>query len=257
MHEVLKFPIINPTSILEETPVASALQVQMQNVVFANKDTPILRGINLDLSTDKLTVLMGPNGAGKSVLLRLINGLLTPTSGEILWDGGPLSRPIRRAQAFVFQKPVLLRRSVKANLKFALGLRAPLDQAAKLKAALQEAGLDHLADRPARVLSGGEQQRLALARALILEPKLLLLDEPTANLDPASTLSIEQSIAKARKRGVKIILITHDPHQARRLGEEVLFLHSGRITEHTPAHQFFKAAQSPEARAYLAGEIVI
>ena len=233
------------------------MRLQVLDLTFRSGDTTILNGIDLDLETNALTVLMGPNGAGKSVFLRLLHGLLTPSSGEIRWAGSPLTRTVRKSQALVFQKPVLLRRSARANLAFALGLRPVANRRDRIDQALQDAGLAHLANRHARVLSGGEQQRLALARALVLDPKVLFLDEPTANLDPASTHSIEVLIARARARGVKIILVTHDPHQARRLGEEVVFLHAGRIAEHCSADQFFTSPRSSAAKAYLAGEIVI
>jgi tungstate transport system ATP-binding protein len=254
MPEVLSFP---PPAARQSTASPSPMPLTVRNLSFQAGGTPILNNVDLDLESDALTVLMGPNGAGKSILLRLLHGLLAPSSGSIRWSGKPLDKALRRQQALVFQKPVLLRRSVEANLKFALRLRYFSNRAAKLDRALEESGLDHLAKRQARVLSGGEQQRLALARALILEPKVLLLDEPTANLDPASTLIIEQAINRARQQGVKIILITHDQHQARRLGEEVVFLHAGQVTERTSAGTFFETPQSTAARAYLAGNIVI
>ena len=235
----------------------SSMPLDVRSLTFEAGGTPILNNVDVNLETDRLTVLLGPNGAGKSVLLKLIHGLLPPTSGTVLWNGQPLSRQIRQQQALVFQKPVLLRRSVAANLKFALGLRRVSDRAERLAEALADADLQHLAKRPARVLSGGEQQRLALARALILRPKVLMLDEPTANLDPASTLLIEQAIGRVRRKGVKVILITHDLHQARRLAEEVVFLHAGKVTEHTPAELFFNNPQSSAAKSYLAGDLLI
>jgi len=254
MSEVLSFPT---ERIVQSKPGPSPMPLKVDQLVFEANGMQILTGVDLDLSSDALTVLMGPNGAGKSVLLRLIHGLLTPTAGQIRWAGKPLTKEIRRQQALVFQKPVLLRRSVKANLQFALGLRYWSGQRDRLQTALAAVGLSGFEDRPARVLSGGEQQRLALARALILEPKVLLLDEPTANLDPASVLLIEDAIRKARQSGVKVILVTHDQHQAQRLGEDVAFLHQGRIVEHGPADRFFNHPQTDAARAYLRGEIII
>ncbi|WP_417689307.1 ATP-binding cassette domain-containing protein [Roseibium sp.] len=238
-------------------PTASPMPLTVRHLAFKSGGTPILNGVDLSLQTDALTVLMGPNGAGKSVFLRLLHGLLAPTFGEVLWSGDTPGKQVRKQQALVFQKPVLLRRSVRANLAFALGLRKISNRKAALDEALEAAGLTDFAHRPARVLSGGEQQRLALARALILQPKVLMLDEPTANLDPASTLAIERSIMHARDRGVKVIMITHDPHQARRLAEEVVFLHAGKVAEHTPAETFFDHPSSNAARAYLAGDILI
>jgi len=254
MSEVLSFP---SDRVVYSKAAPSPMPLKVEQLFFDADHTRILSGVDLDLSSDALTVLMGPNGAGKSVFLRLIHGLLTPTAGQIFWNGKPLTKEIRRRQAMVFQKPVLLRRSVKANLNFALGLRKWTGRNERLATALAAVGLSGLEDRPARVLSGGEQQRLALARALVLQPKVLLLDEPTANLDPASVLLIEDAIRTVRKSGVKVILVTHDQHQAQRLGEEVAFLHRGRIVEHSPADRFFDHPDTAAARAYLRGEIII
>ncbi|NRG19087.1 ATP-binding cassette domain-containing protein [Rhizobiales bacterium] len=217
----------------------------------------IIKKVSFDLPSDDLTVLMGPNGAGKSVLLRLLHGLMAPTGGTILWNGRPIDRALRKSQAMVFQKPVLLRRSVLQNLRFAMGLRGLARSRGDLEPILKRLHLQTLADRPARLLSGGEQQRLSLARALALKPEILFLDEPCANLDPASVQLIEDTIKQAQAQGTKIILVTHDIHQARRLAEQVVFLHHGQVSEITPADIFFNAASSREARAYLDGKILI
>ena len=170
-----------------------------------------------------------------------------------------MDRELARRQAMVFQKPVLLRRSAAANIWHALGLRgiARSERAIRVGDALKLAGLEGRASTPARVLSGGEQQRLCLARALSLEPDILFLDEPTASLDPASTLAIEQLLIDAQRRGIKIIVVTHDVGQARRLARDVLFLHHGRIVEHQAAKSFFEPPQSETARAFLAGGLVL
>lgn len=254
MPSIVSFP---SSAVEPKRPAPSPLPLKVRHLAFQAGPTPILSGIDLDLETDALTVLMGPNGAGKSVFLRLIHGLLQPTVGQISWGNNGLTKAVRKQQALVFQKPVLLRRSVKANLSFALGLRPFSNRKQRLEQALEEASLTDLAHRPARVLSGGEQQRLALARALILQPKVLMLDEPTANLDPASVLMIEQILMKVRNTGVKIILITHDQHQAKRLGEEVVFLNKGHVAEHSPADTFFTSPVSTAAQAYLNGEILL
>ena len=177
----------------------------------------------------------------------------------MLWDGAAPGGDARRVCAFVFQRPVMLRRSVEANVRHALWTLG-LDRAevrARTAAALAQTGLAALAARPAPVLSGGEQSRLALARALARQPRLLFLDEPTANLDPAATLAVESIAGQARANGVKIVLVTHDVGQARRLADEVVFMASGRVVEHAPAEAFFARAQSPEARAFLEGRIVV
>jgi len=205
--------------------------------------------LTLSLCATGTTVIMGPNGAGKSLLLRLLHGLIAPSSGTIESGG---------RQAMVFQRPVMLRRSVEANLLFALRRGNTRENVAqRCDDILTEIGLRDRARQPARALSGGEQQRLALARALALNPQILFLDEPTASLDPSATLAIEQTVRQAGTDGTKIVLVTHDIGQARRLADEVVFLHDGRLCEHTLASEFFDAATSPQARAYLSGQIVL
>lgn len=208
--------------------------------------------IDLDVSSDGLTVVMGPNGAGKSLLLRLLHGLLQPSSGSVHWSTAEGKRP---RQAMVFQKPVLLRRSTAANIDYVLGTGT--DRARRRDELLELVGLHGLARQPARLLSGGEQQRLALARALATDPQILFLDEATASLDPASVQLIEQVIRGARKDGMRIIMVTHDVFQARRLADEVWFMHRGRIVENGPAGAFFDNPVSPAAKAFLRGEIMI
>jgi tungstate transport system ATP-binding protein len=205
------------------------------------------------------TVVMGPNGAGKSLMLRLLHGLLQPTAGEILWAGRPADRAIHLRQAMVFQRPVLLRRSALANVTHALRARGMpwYERHARAHELLAAAGLGALAHTPARLLSGGEQQRLAMARALSLGPDVLLLDEPTANLDPASTLAIEQLIQTAHDEGTKIVFVTHDVGQAKRLADEVVFLHRGRVEEQSPAGRFFEAPASVQSSAFLEGRLVL
>ena len=208
----------------------------------------LLDGVTLALDAGPPSFIIGPNGAGKSVLLRLLHGLLRPTGGEV-----------RRApglrEAMLFQKPVLLRRSVARNIAHALGL-AGMDDDGRIARSLDAVGLLHLAHRPARRLSGGEQQRVALARALALGPDILFLDEPTASLDPAATRIVEEVIARRAAAGMKVVMTTHDLHQARRLAGEVLFLHRGRLVEQTPASQFFRNPRSGEARRFLDGGIL-
>lgn len=212
--------------------------------------------IDLTLEAGSLTVVMGPNGAGKSLLLRLLHGLIAPTAGAVQWGGAPMSGAIRRRQAMVFQRPVLLRRSVAANIDFVLALRGPVDRNRRDEI-LSHVGLLDFADQAARLLSGGEQQRLALARALATEPEVLFLDEPTASLDPASVLAIEQIVTQAHRSGTRVIFVSHDIGQARRLADEVVFLHRGRLVEHARADRFFTNPESETAAAYLEGRIVL
>ncbi len=239
-----------------QTTGTPLLPGEVRGLVYRVGEARLIDGIDLTIGSGTLTVVMGANGAGKSLLLRLLHGMLTPTEGQVLWGGEPWNDERRKRQAMVFQRPVLLRRSVVANIRFVLKLRrdAALRRAEDI---LREVGLAAQADQPARLLSGGEQQRLSLARALALEPQVLFLDEPTASLDPASTAAIENIVQTAHGRGTKIIFVTHDIGQARRLADDVVFLDRGRLAEHTPAGQFFDNPASEAARDYLAGRLVL
>ena len=212
--------------------------------------------ISAQFTAGQRTILLGANGAGKSVTLRLCHGLIQPTAGRVQWRGGAAADATRR-QAMVFQRPVMLRRSAAANVSYALALRGVhgRERRDRTEEALDQMGLLRFARRPARVLSGGEQQRLALARAWALRPEVLFLDEPTANLDPSATQAIEISIHKIFAAGTKIIMTTHDLGQARRLADEVVFLHGGRLVERSAATKFFESPQSPEARAFIEGRL--
>jgi len=234
----------------------SILPLRLDDVVFAAGERRIIDGVTLTLDAGPRTVIVGPNGAGKSVLIRLCHGLLQPTSGRIVWNTPELPGEPRR-QAMVFQRPVLLRRSALANVAYALKLAgvSRVEREARSHTALRRVGLDHLADSPARVLSGGEQQRLALARVWALRPEVLFLDEPTANLDPGAVLEIERVIEAMHEAGTKIVMITHNLGQAHRLGDEILFIYQGRVLERAPADRFFKQPQSAEAARFLEGEL--
>jgi tungstate transport system ATP-binding protein len=236
-----------------ESPI---LPGEVRGLIYEVGGKRLIDGIDLSIFPGSITVVMGPNGAGKSLLLRFLHGLIPATAGQVLWGGRPLSERTRKRQAMVFQRPVLLRRSVAANVQFALRLRGSVDSK-DTQRILQEVGLAAQADQPARLLSGGEQQRLTLARALALDPEILFLDEPTASLDPASTAAIEAIVKAAHGRGTKIIFVTHDLGQAHRLADEVVFLHRGRLMERTLAAPFFDAPTSQEAQDYLAGRLIL
>jgi tungstate transport system ATP-binding protein len=219
----------------------------------------LLDGVDLSLEDTTLSIVMGANGAGKSLLLRLMHGLISPTRGNILWAGTPMDSQTRLRQGMVFQKPVLLRRTALGNITHALAMRGVprSERGRRAYRALELAGLEQHAFTSARVLSGGEQQRLCVARALSLEPDVLFLDEPTTNLDPASTLAIERYLLQAQELGIKVIMVTHDLGQARRLAHEVIFLHQGRVLEHQPAEAFFEQPNTAVGRAFIEGELVV
>jgi tungstate transport system ATP-binding protein len=238
---------------------APILPMEAWGLVYEAGGRRLVDGLDLALAPGTLTVLLGPNGAGKSLTLRLLHGLLEPLAGTVRWAGRAGDAAVRRRQAMVFQKPVLLRRSTAANLDYVLKLAGLEGSArrARLAALLELGGLGPLARTPARLLSGGEQQRLALVRALALKPELLFLDEPTASLDPTATLAIEGLIGEARRRGATVLMVTHDLGQARRLADEVAFLHRGRVVERGPAGAFFDRPRSAEARAFVGGRLVL
>jgi len=228
----------------------------LERVSLARGGRALLDAVSLTLTPGGVTALIGPNGAGKSLTLRLIAGLIAPDAGSVRW--GARAAPAKGAVALVFQRPVLLRRSVAANLDHALSVAgvARRMRPARRAALLALGGLETLADRPARALSGGEAQRLALARALAAQPRLLLLDEPAASLDPAATAAVEALIARVAAQGTTVLLVSHDVGQARRLAGRVVFLHAGRVVEDAPADRALNHPQSPEARAYLAGRLL-
>ncbi len=231
------------------------LPLRLEEVSFAAGGRTLIDRVSLEIGAGPSTILLGANGAGKSLLMRLMHGLLAPALGTIRWNEPENGR--RRRQAMVFQRPVMLRRSALANVAYALEVAGiPATEGKKLAVeALEEVGLAALAHRPARVLSGGEQQRLALARAWALHPEVLFLDEPTANLDPGATREIENVIKAFDASGTKIVMSTHNLGQARRLGDEVVFVHEGRVLERAPVESFFKQPATAEAAAFIKGEL--
>jgi len=233
----------------------SDLPIHFNAVDYRVGPIAILRDITLNICPGEPMLLLGPNGSGKTTLLKLAMELLTPSAGRLTFAGRPHGVGTRRA--IVFQKPVMLRRSVAANVSFALAAAGRSPEPAIMERLLGQVGLAGFERRPARRLSGGEQQRLALARALARDPDVLFLDEPTASLDPAGTKGVEDIIVRVARAGVKIVMSTHDLGQARRLGGEVVFLVAGRIVEQGVSPKFFVSPSTDEARRFLAGELVI
>jgi tungstate transport system ATP-binding protein len=235
----------------------SDLPITLSKVSYGVGETSILREIDFVVRPGVPTFVIGPNGSGKSTLLRLVMGLIAPTAGSIEWAGSRDPAPRRRAM--VFQHPVMLRRSVASNLLYALeqaGVEKSL-RSRHCSELLQKVGLLDLADRPARRLSGGERQKLAFARALARSPELLILDEPTASLDPSATLALERLIAQAAHEGIKILMASHDLGQIRRLAGDIVFLHHGRILETAPVQDFFAQPRTAQASAFLRGDLIM
>ncbi|MEM6586935.1 MAG: ATP-binding cassette domain-containing protein [Pseudomonadota bacterium] len=222
----------------------------------ARRGTVLVGPVDLEMSGEGTTVVVGPNGSGKTSLLTLLHGTNRLTAGEITW-----SLPMedaRAAQAFVFQRPVMLRRSVIDNIAYPLHVQGVSRKQARAQARdwANRVGLGAFLARPARSLSGGEQQKLALARAMIGAPKVLFLDEPCAALDGRATREIEAILTEIRAAGTKLILSTHDLGQARRLADDIIFLLHGKVHEQGTAKGFFAGPQTPEAQAFLRGDIV-
>jgi tungstate transport system ATP-binding protein len=234
----------------------SDLPIVFAEVSLTAGSVAILRELSLTIAPGPPTVLLGPNGSGKSSVLHLAMGLVRPSNGTISWGGHPIEEA--RRLAIVFQRPVMLRRSVAANVLYALRASGNAAHAAqKVETVLRRVGLAGFEERPARRLSGGEQQRLALARALATDPQVLFLDEPTASLDPAATKGVEEIVQSIARSGVKIVMATHDLGQARRLAGDIVLLVRGRVMEHAPAATLFANPQSREAAAFLRGDLVL
>ena len=230
----------------------NCLPIYIKDLSLIVDERKILSSLNLSINSDDVTVIMGPNGAGKSIFLKILNGILTPTSGCITWNNKKQFSDTLNTQAFVFQKPILLRRSVIANLDYmdsVLGYKKKISK----DRLLEIVQLQKQKNQPARMLSLGEQQRLSLIRSLMLRPNLLLLDEPTANLDPASTKIIEDIILNLKMMGIKIIFVTHNILQAKRIADEIIFLNEGKMVEHLNKQEFFSNSKSIEVQNYLNG----
>jgi tungstate transport system ATP-binding protein len=236
---------------------ATDLPLMLEDVSLLAREVTILDHVRLTFAAGAPTMLVGPNGSGKSSLMRIAMGLAVPSSGRVTYSGRSGVPPVRRA--IVFQRPVMLRRTASGNLRYALAAagmpRAERDAAAQ--ELLDRVGLGALSERPARRMSGGEQQRLAIARALAKEPEILFLDEPTASLDPAATKATEDIISGIAARGIKIVMATHDLGEARRLGGEIVLMNRGRVVEVADASTFFSSPKTDAARRFVAGELLV
>ncbi len=233
---------------------------QLTNVAHAYGERQVLQIDTLDIRQGEILALVGPSGAGKSTLLRLLNFLETPTHGRIQFQNQasqPMPLHLRRRVTTVFQRPFLLNRSVSANVRYGLRLRGRRDHTHAVEKALEQVGLHEMARQPARTLSGGEAQRVALARALVIQPDVLLLDEPTANLDPQNVALIEKIITQLnQEQGTTLVLVTHNIFQARRLAQRAALLMNGRLIETAAANDFFHHPTQPQTAAFIRGDMV-
>lgn len=236
---------------------------RLTNVAKSYNNRPVLQIENLEIQAGEILGLVGPSGAGKSTLLRLLNFLESPTGGRILFHqteftpGAGMPLELRRKVTMVFQRPMLLNQSVEANVNFGLQLRGRRHTRAEVVAALEEVGLANMASAKARTLSGGEAQRVALARAIVLQPEVLLLDEPTANLDPYNVGLIENIVRRLNQQHrTTLVLVTHNVFQAKRLAQRVIFLLDGRVIESAGVEDFFNHPRDPRTAAFARGEMV-
>ncbi|MEK9677511.1 MAG: phosphate ABC transporter ATP-binding protein [Rhodospirillaceae bacterium] len=237
--------------------LSNILPLSLSGVEFEADGIRLIKDVSTEFKAGSLSFVLGPNGAGKSLLLRLCHGLIEPTAGSVTWQG-PAAEDPQPHQAMVFQRPVMLRRSVYANLDHALCQRNvdKAERVSRIEEMLERTGLRRLAKVSARRLSGGEQQRLSVARAWTLQPEVLFLDEPTAALDPSATHAIEEFIQAIRASGTTVIMSSHDMAQARRLADDVLFMYRGRLIERSPAQSFFDKPESELAQSFLQGNLL-
>jgi tungstate transport system ATP-binding protein len=236
--------------------VDTVLPLTLKDATVRRRGKVLVGPVNLQIEPQGFSVILGPNGSGKTSLLRMMHGLDKVANGTVRWSAPRAQAELQ--QAYVFQTPILLRRSVAENLAYPLTLRGAHKSVITAKVAhwTKTIRLDQNLNAPAQRLSGGEKQKLAIARALIIEPSVLFLDEPCSNLDGRSTREIEELLITAKAHGTRIIMATHDLGQARRLATEVLFMLNGQLHEHKIASVFFDGPDTPEAQKFLNGEIL-
>lgn len=229
--------------------------ISMVNVTLNIDNKKLICNANININNNGLTVLMGSNGSGKTLILKMLHGLIVPNTGYILWNNQKFNNQIKLQQSMVFQTPILLKRSVRDNISFVLNRNLKISY--QIDDILEKVNLLEFKNRPARSLSAGEKQRLALGRALATKPKLLFLDEPTSNLDPSTTKFVEDTVKEVSQNKTKVIFVTHDIHQAKRIADDIIFIDKGVVIEHTSSKDFFNLKNSVKAKSYLAGKIFL
>ncbi len=233
------------------------MPIKVKKLNFEKGHRKLLSDISCEIKAQGITIILGPNGAGKTLFLKCLHGLISDSISEITFANKSLNKTIRKQQSMVFQSPILLRRSVLKNISFALQQRTKIINKEKILKVLKRVDLLHLVNQNAILLSGGEKQRLCLARAISTLPKVLFLDEATSNLDPYSIQIIEKIIKEVNKYGTKVIAVTHDLLQAKRLANDIIFINKGRICEHTTAKLFFLKPKSKEGKLFMAGKLIV
>ena len=233
------------------------MPIKIKNLNFEKGHRKLLTDISCEIREKGITIILGPNGAGKTLLLKYLHGLISDSTSEITFANKNLNTNIRKKQSMVFQSPILLRRSVFKNILFALQQRTKIINKEKILKVLKRVDLLNLVNENAILLSGGEKQRLSLARAIVTLPKVLFLDEATSNLDPYSIQIIEKIIKEVNKQGTKVIAVTHDLLQAKRLAYDIIFINKGKICEFTDAKIFFSKPKSREGKLFMAGKLIV
>jgi tungstate transport system ATP-binding protein len=228
----------------------------LQNVEVRRDGKQLLGPLDFNLTTQGITAILGHNGAGKSLFLHVCHGQFSASKGTINWNGLPVVET-RSCRSLIFQNTPLMRRSVAANVEFPLIAQGVLkaERTKRVNEALAIARLSHNPSAPAASLSGGEKQRMALARALVTRPQVVLLDEPSASLDPASTKELEASVRAVAKSGVKVLIATHDLMQARRLADDVLVFGEGNLLVQEDAATFFSKTHEGAVADFLEGRL--
>lgn len=236
------------------------MNITIKNLTKTYNNKNILDINKCSIKKGKITGILGSNGAGKSTLINIIAGLLQATNGQVLYNNSTIDKQIFYQMTMVFQKPYLLRNTVYNNIAYPLKVRKLSKEtiSSKVKRIINQMDLDYITWEKAWKISGGEAQKVALARALVFEPSLLILDEPTSNIDPVSIFTMEKMIKKVRhEKGITVIIVTHNLQQAKRLCDELIFMHKGKIVEQGEANKIISNPEYKITRDFVNGELLI